>query len=186
MKVMGIEIETYHYMNILTKSYNDANKVVDELFESLRSRYQDNLEISMRGSEFIFDSVQMMYYKCHKVNFRRGGPYINSPDWIKKKASTINLKNKDDKCFQYVVTVALNYGEIESHPERVSDIKPFMNKYKWKGKNYPSKLDDWKTFEKNNPVIALNILYIKEKEICPAYISKNNLECEKLIPNEEK
>ena len=67
MKVMGIEIETYHYINILTKSYNDANKVVDELFESLRSRYQDNLEISMRGSEFIFDSVQMMYYKCHKV-----------------------------------------------------------------------------------------------------------------------
>ena len=61
-----------------------------------------------------------------------------------------------------------------------------MNKYKWKGINYSSKLDDWKTFEKNNPVIALKILYIKEKEICPAYISKNNLECEKLIPNEKK
>ena len=42
---------------------------------------------------------------------------------------------------------------------------------KWKGINYPSKTDDWKTFEKNNPTIALNILYIKEKEVCPAYIS---------------
>ena len=45
--------------NIKFTSYNDANKVVDELFESLRSRYQDNLETSMTGSEFIFDSFQM-------------------------------------------------------------------------------------------------------------------------------
>ena len=27
-----------------------------------------------------------------------------------------------------------------------------------------------KLFEKNNPTIGLNILYIKEKEICPAHI----------------
>ena len=57
----------------------------------------------------------------------------------------------------------LNYEEIESHPERVSNIKPFINKYSWKGINYPSKLDYWKTFEKNNPTIALKILYTKEK-----------------------
>ena len=66
-------------------SYNDAKEVVDELLNSLRSRYQGNLETLMRGSDFIFDSVQMMYYKCHKVNFRHGGSYVDSPDWIKKK-----------------------------------------------------------------------------------------------------
>ena len=38
-------------------SYNDANKVVYELFESLRSRYQGNSETSIRGSDFIFDLV---------------------------------------------------------------------------------------------------------------------------------
>ena len=97
---------------------------------------------------------------------------------IKKKKARLNPKNKDDKSFQYAVTVAVNYGEIESHPERVSNIKPFINKYKWRGINYPSKMDDWKMFEKNNPAIALNILYIKEKEICPAYISKFNSHCE--------
>ena len=41
------------------------------------------------------------------------------------------------------------------------------------------KTDDWKTFDKNNPAIALSILYIKEKEICPSYISKIILNCEK-------
>ena len=55
-------------------------QIVDELFDSLRLRYQGNLGTSMEGSKFIFDSVQMMYYKCHKVNFGRGGSYINSPD----------------------------------------------------------------------------------------------------------
>ena len=110
-------------------SYNDANEVADELFESLCSRYQGNLETPMRESDFIFDLVQ--YHKCHKVNFRRGGLYIDSPDWIKKKKATTNSKNKDDKCFQYAVTIASNYNEIESRPERVSNIKLFINKYKW-------------------------------------------------------
>ena len=85
-------------------SYNDANEVVDELFESLCSRYQGNLQTSMRGNDFIFDSVHLMYYKCHKVNFRHVGSYIDSPDWIKKKKATINPKNENNKYFQYAAT----------------------------------------------------------------------------------
>ena len=104
-----------------------------------------------------------MHCKCPKVNFRPGGSYISSPKSIKMKKATINWKNKDDKCFQYEVTFALNHGEIESHPERISNIKTFINKYKLKGINYPRKLDNWKTFLKNNLTIPLNILYIKEK-----------------------
>ena len=49
----------------------------------------------MKGIAFIFDSVQLTYYKCRKVNFRRGGSYINSPDCIKKEKVIINLKNID-------------------------------------------------------------------------------------------
>ena len=40
--------------NIEFTSYNDANEVFDELFESLRSRYQRNLKTSIRESNFIF------------------------------------------------------------------------------------------------------------------------------------
>ena len=47
-------------------------------------------------------------------------------------------------------------------------------KYKWNGMTYPSNIDDWKMFEKNNPTIALNISHIKENRKCPAYISKHN------------
>ena len=61
--------------DIKSLSCNDANEVVDELFESLCLRYQENLETSMRESDFIFDLVQMMH-----VNFRCGGSFIDSLD----------------------------------------------------------------------------------------------------------
>ena len=78
--------------NIKFSPCNDANEVVNEPFESLHSKYPDNLETSMRGSNFIFDSVEHMYYKCHKVNFNHCGSYIDSPDWTKNKKATINPK----------------------------------------------------------------------------------------------
>ena len=79
-----------------------------ELFDSLKNRYQNNQE-SIRGSEFVCDYVQLLYYKCHKVNPNRGATYIDSLDWIKIKKVTIKpITKKDNKCFQYVITVALN------------------------------------------------------------------------------
>ena len=83
------------------------------------------------------------------------------------------------------------YEEIKYSPERVSIIKPFISKYNWEGINYPSKLDDWKSFEKKNPTIAFNILFTKEKEILPAYILNHYSILEKQIVllmtlNEEK
>ena len=68
-----------------------------------------------------------MHCKCHKVNFKRGNSYLDSPDWIKK--AKLNSENTDNKCFQYAANVALNYEEIESHLEKVSNIKPFISKY---------------------------------------------------------
>ena len=59
--------------NVKFICYNDVLEIVDELFDSICSMYQGNLETSMGGSDFIFDSVQMLYHMCHKVKFRRGG-----------------------------------------------------------------------------------------------------------------
>ena len=49
----------------------------------------------MKSSAFIFDGVNLLYYKCHKINFKHGGSYIDSPDWIKKKKARIKPKNKN-------------------------------------------------------------------------------------------
>ena len=55
---------------------NEADEIVKEL--SLKNRYQNNLK-SMKGSEFIFDYVQLKYYNCHKINPNRCGSYLDSP-----------------------------------------------------------------------------------------------------------
>ena len=82
--------------------------------------------------------------KRHKVNFKRSGSYIDSSGWVKNKKPTINSKNEDDKCFQLAATVALNYQETKYSPERVSYIKPFINKYNWERINLSTIIDDWK------------------------------------------
>ena len=162
--------------NIEIMINDEANEVIEELFDSLKNRCQNNLE-SMKGSEFVFNYVYLLYYKCHKINPNRGGSYIDSPDWIKNKKATINPTNKkDNKCFQYNVTVTLNHGKTGKNPERITKLKTFINKYKWEGINSPSEREDWKKFEKNNVKIAFNI---KKRKIYPAYFSKNKSNREK-------
>ena len=98
-------------------TYDNTDEVIEEIFESLLSRYQIGLKTSMKRSDFIFDSIQMLYYKCHKINFKCSILYTESPNWIKNKKTTINPKNQGDTCLQCAVTVALNYGEIKWNPE---------------------------------------------------------------------
>ena len=119
-----------------TRSHNieimfgdDNHDIIEQLFESLLQKYEENLQNKMKGSDFEFDSVNFLYYDFNKTTINRGGSYIESPKWLKDKKSTINPKNNDDKCFQYVVTLALNLDKIKKDPQRVSKIKPYIEKY---------------------------------------------------------
>ena len=87
----------------------------------------------MKESEFIFDSVDLLYYNLQKTSLnRQGSSYIDSPEWLENKNATTNPKNNENNCFQYALTVALNYQNIKSCPERVSNLKPFVDQYNWK------------------------------------------------------
>ena len=133
--------------NIKIMISNKADGFIKKLFGPLKNRYQNNLQWT-RGSESVFDNVLLLYYKYHKIDLNRGESYIDPPDWTKNKKATINPINKTDKCFQYAVTVALNYEETKIDPQRITKIKPFINKYDWEGINYPSEKDDWKILRK--------------------------------------
>ena len=124
----------------------------------------------MRGSSFVFDSVDLLHYNLHRISLNGGGSYIGFPKWLENKRATINPQNKDDKCFQYAITAALNYKRIKSHSERISNIKPFIDQYDWKEINFPSNKKDWNKFEKNNKTITINIL-------CMPYNTEKNKTC---------
>ena len=95
--------------NIEIMMGNEAGEIIENLFESLlQEACQEGLEETMRGSEFVCDSVDLLHYELHEMSLDRGGSYTYSPEWLKKK-ETIIPKNNDDKCFKYALTFALNY-----------------------------------------------------------------------------
>ena len=156
------EIRTMHTKsnNIEIASGFETNNIINELFRSLIKRYQENVETKMRGSEFVFYSVDLLYYILHKIRLNRGGSYIDSLDWIKRKKATINPKNKNNKCLKYAITAALNHEGIRSDPQRISTLEPFIDNYNWKDIEFPSHSMEGKKFERNNNTIALNILFV--------------------------
>ena len=133
------------------------------------TNYQKEETIMKNGSGFLFESV-------HKISLKRGKSDIKSPEWVLNKKAIINPKNKDNKCFQYSITVALNHQNFENYPEIISNIKPFIAQYNWKGIDFPAGIKDWKKFEQNNKTTALNTLCIhaNTKTINLSYKSKYN------------
>ena len=53
--------------NIEIMMSDETDEIIEELFESLLQRLQEGLEESMRGTEFIFDSVNVLRYKLPKI-----------------------------------------------------------------------------------------------------------------------
>ena len=158
------------------RSGNETDDIIKRLLKSFLTNYQNEEKILRNGSNFVFESVDLLSYHIHKTSLKRGKSYIKSPEWILNKRATINPKNKDNKCFQYSITVALNHQNIENHPERISNIKPFINQYNWEGIDFPPGIKNWEKFERNNKTTARNILFVphNEKEIRHAYKSKYN------------
>ena len=146
---------TYFFKNsketrtIHTKSHNieimmgnETDGIIEELRKSRLQNYRKDLKEPMRGSEFVRDSIDLLYYHLQKIGLKRGGSYIDSPKWLKNKKTI-------DNCFQYALTVALNHQNIGKNPQRISKIKPICQ-YNWSKIDFPSYSKDWKKLEQNN------------------------------------
>ena len=79
------------------------------------------------------------------------------------------------------MTVALNHEEIGKHPEKITKIKPFINKYNWEEITFPSEKDDCNKVDRNNRKIAQSVLYAKKEKIYPTKVSKHNSNQEKQV-----
>ena len=141
-------------------SGSETEGIIESLYRSLLQNYQDNLQEKMRGSDFVFNGINYLYYDFNRISISKGGSYIESPKWLKDKKSTVNKKNVDNKCLQYATTLALNFDKVTSHPERITKIKSFIDTYNWNDINFPGTRKDWNRFEVNNKDITLNILYV--------------------------
>ena len=54
--------------NMGVMTYDNVNEIIEGFFDLLLPRYQISLEIQMRGSDFIFECINLLYFKFHKIN----------------------------------------------------------------------------------------------------------------------
>ena len=153
--------------NVSIMQGKDTNDIIREIFYSFLYKYQKELK-NIRGSEFVFESVDLLEYKLHRVRLKRGGSYIKSPKWLENKKAVINPKNEnDDECLRWSIICALNYNEITK--------KEFGNIFERK---LNMKIKNWKNFEQDNKSTSPNILFSSKdsEEITLLYESECSLE----------
>ena len=97
----------------------------------------------------------------------------------------INPQNKDQECFKWVVIETLPHEEIKHNPERISLLRPYENQYNWKGLEFPVSIKKIDKFEKNNPRMAVNVLFSNKKsskkDIYTVRKSERNVKCKKQV-----
>ena len=107
--------------NIICLPSSNTIDILDQLLASLYEKYQQDLKITHASSSFIFENVEECNIPFNKTDFRRGASYIETPNWLQSKKSTINPKNTQDVyCFMYAATIALFHKESGTNPERIS------------------------------------------------------------------
>ena len=148
-------------LNVLYVSYNS---------EEIKFAYKSSYNNSQNQAILLMinDEANNCYYFAVK-NLSE----INSLAWLRgKKEAIIN----NDNSFQNGLDDALNYQAIKTNPERISKSKSYIDKYNWKGIDFPARLKDWIEFGRNNKTIALNVLCIPQntKAISVAYRSEYN------------
>ena len=106
---------------------NETDDIIKGLINSFLNNYQKEEIILRNGSNFVFESVDLLSYHIHKTSLKRGKSYMKSPEWVVNKRATINPKNGDNKCFQYSITVALHHQDIENHSESNKYWTPYWS-----------------------------------------------------------
>ena len=108
----------------------------------------------------INDEAKNCYYFAVKNLLK-----LDSFRWLRGRK-----KDNGDNDFQKALDDALNYQNIETHPERISKNKPYISKYNWERKEFSARPKDWKKFEQNNKTIALNLLFVPQCRNNKVYI----------------
>ena len=78
--------------NMEIRTGNQTDEIIKKHFWSLLKNYQKDLEESMRGSEFNFDSVTALCYHLQIISLKRGGSYIDFSEWLKNTKATLHPK----------------------------------------------------------------------------------------------
>ena len=111
-------------MNIYNLSNMD--EIVNEMIAHMKGQIENP---ALLNSRFVFNEVLCIDVDFHQLNLTRGSSYLPLPDWLTKKKAIINPCNKDQECFKWAVITASRWEDIDSHPERISKLETFEDRF---------------------------------------------------------
>ena len=140
---------------------SNLDQIVDEMFAHMMTQIENP---ALLNSIFVFDAVLFLDTNFHQLNLTRGSSYLPLSPWLTNKRAIINPQNDDNECFKWAVIAALEFSNIKSHPERVSNLIKFSNDYDWSGLEFPVSTKDIGLFEIRNNV-SINVLSVDGRKI---------------------
>ena len=170
--------------NSLMTEFFDASDI-DDLIERMLPYIKAQTENpKFLVSGFTLDKIMHLYINFHRLALIRGSSYIELPIWLKsKKAVMTNPQNKDEECFKWAIIAVLHHEKIKKDHQCISRLRPYENQHNWKGLEFPVSIKKIDKFEKNNPGIALKVLFSNKKNqnIYTARRSERNVKCKKQV-----
>ena len=132
--------------------------IISETFETMKQKIIESFATyTSGGSGWLFQSIKHLLLTVDK-NMPYGSSYIDLPKEIKSKGAIINVQNKDDRCFEYAILSAQHHNKVDQkHTNRPLKYKEHLGKLNFTGIDFPVSLKDIDKFEKNNPVIGVNV-----------------------------
>lgn len=177
---------------IQTTSSKDADAVpilrredIGKAITSEFAKIANNIDkFQQRGSQWRVVSINKMFLHIFRYSPLRGSSYITLPKSVAAKKACVNIKNIDNRCFEYSVLCSLYYDEIDDHHHRATKYSKYKGQLKFDGIEFPVKDSSYSRFEKLNN-IKLNVFILKEggndsnePDISPLYVSREKFERE--------
>ena len=120
---------------------DDLVEIVDGMIAHMKTQFENP---ALLRSGFRFDELLRLDINFHQLNLTRGSSYLPLPDQLARKKAIINPKNEnDEECSKYSIIAALHNDEIKFHPERISNLTKFEDKYDWTGLDFPTSINEF-------------------------------------------
>lgn len=138
-------------------------------------------EVMIEGSGYTLSKIDNLCVLIFKNEPLRGSGYMPLPNALKMYTkSIINLKNTDEKCFQWSILAALHYDEVHKRNRNKATVasryKKWENTLNFECIDAPTPLNQIETFMQHNESarIAVNIYFYnsEKRRVCPLLLSK--------------
>ena len=151
------------FNSLMTSVYrgSETDQIVDGMIDNMKFQIENP---ALLNSRFVFDEFLYLDINFHQLNLTaaRGSSYLPLPDWLASKKAIVNPHNNDEECFKWSVIAAENAGMKD--PQRVSNLRKFMDNYDWSGLEFPVSIKDIGKFETRN-TISVNVLAVEGRDI---------------------